>query len=94
MAQAGRGAGYIESILAQELSESLEQGGETEKSPVNFVIRTRFNPNLTYSWFMAISDLVNHTTVIAMQLCGAAVIRERERGTSNIYWSRHCGRSK
>jgi len=81
MAQAGRGASYIESILAQELSGASEHSGEAEKAPVNFVIRTRFNPNLTYSWFMAISELVNHTTLIAMLLCGAAVIREREHGT-------------
>lgn len=81
MAQAARGAAYIQAILAQEISDALTHGESAEKPQVNFVIRTKFNPNLTYSWFMGVIQLVDHTTLIAMLLCGAAVIREREHGT-------------
>lgn len=81
MAQAARGAAYIQAILAQEISDALTHGENAEKPQVNFVIRTKFNPNLTYSWFMGVIQIVDHTTLIAMLLCGAAVIREREHGT-------------
>jgi ABC-2 type transport system permease protein len=81
MAQAGRGAAYIQAILAQEISDALEHKQGVEAPPVNFVIRAKFNPNLTYSWFMAVIQVVNHITLIAMLLCGAAIIREREHGT-------------
>lgn len=81
MAQAARGATYIQAILAQEISDALTLGENAEKPQVNFVIRVKFNPNLTYSWFMGVIQVVNHTTLIAMLLCGAAVIREREHGT-------------
>jgi ABC-2 type transport system permease protein len=40
-----------------------------------------FNPNLTSSWFMSVMELVNNVTLLAIVLSGAAVIRERERGT-------------
>jgi ABC-2 type transport system permease protein len=81
MAQAARGAAYIQAILAQEISDALAHGENAEKPQINFVIRAKFNPNLTYSWFMGVIQIVDHTTLIAMLLCGAAVIREREHGT-------------
>jgi ABC-2 type transport system permease protein len=81
MAQAGRGAAYIEAILAEELADALGHRPASDSAPVNFVIRAKFNPNLTYSWFAAVIQMVNHITLIALLLSGAAVIREREHGT-------------
>ena len=45
------------------------------------LIRNRFNPNLTKSWEGAMNGLVNNVTMLALILTGAALIRERERGT-------------
>ena len=49
--------------------------------PVALVIRAQFNPNLEVSPFMAVVQLVNSITLLAMFLAGAALIREREHGT-------------
>ena len=45
------------------------------------VIRAQFNPNLDVTPFMAVVQLINSITLIAMFLAGAALIREREHGT-------------
>ena len=41
----------------------------------------RFNPNLTRSWFGAVVALIDMITMLSVLLTGAALIRERERGT-------------
>ncbi len=81
MAQAGNGAVYIQSIIAQELA-NFEAGREGAMStPVNVVIRAKFNPNLYSSWFSSVMQVVNNITMLAVILTGAALIREREQGT-------------
>ena len=45
------------------------------------VIRNRFNPNLIKAWQGALSGLADNIAMIALILTGAALIRERERGT-------------
>lgn len=81
MTQAARGAAYVQEIVAEEISATLEHKQKEEKLPVNIVIRARFNPNLTSSWFMGVVQIANGITLLAIFLCGAAVIREREHGT-------------
>jgi ABC-2 type transport system permease protein len=81
MAQAGNGAVYIQTIIAQELAK-LRAGREgTFSTPVNIVIRAKFNPNLYSYWFSSVMQVVNNITMLAVILTGAALIREREQGT-------------
>jgi ABC-2 type transport system permease protein len=81
MSQAGRGAHYVQQILTQEIAEAVGHRGKPTSPPVNVVVRVKFNPNLISSWFMAVVQIVNSVTLLAIFLCGAAVIREREHGT-------------
>lgn len=78
---AGRGAGYVRTILTQEVSEFLQRYRSDFALPVNLVIRTKFNPNLQSSWFLAVTQIINNITMLAIILTGAALIREREHGT-------------
>ena len=48
---------------------------------MRFNSRARFNPNLKQGWFDAINQIINNISVLAIFLTGAAVLRERERGT-------------
>ena len=50
-------------------------------SPVNIEERVRFNANLSRSWFGAVVSLIDQITMLGVLLTGAALIRERERGT-------------
>ena len=43
--------------------------------------RVRYNANLTRSWFGAVVSLIDMITMLSVLLTGAALIRERERGT-------------
>jgi ABC-2 type transport system permease protein len=81
MAQAGIGAAYLQSIIQQEVANVLGRGEKPTSSPVNVVIRTRFNPNLTTSWFTSVMQVINSVTMLTLILTGAALIREREQGT-------------
>ena len=79
MSQAFTGSGYIQQILQQEISRFMRK----EQSPTyaKYVIRNRFNPNLTQLWFTSVMQLVNNITMLAIILTGSALIRERENGT-------------
>lgn len=79
MSQAGNGAGYISNIINRELRTYL--GNAVAEQPAELAVRVRFNPNLEGTWFTAIMQVINNVTVLAIILCGAAVIREREYGT-------------
>lgn len=81
MSMAGNGASYIQSIILQETSNYLGARGSDIELPLNVVVRAMFNPNLKSSWFMAVMQMVNNITMLAMILTGAALIREREHGT-------------
>jgi len=81
MAQAGNGALYIETIIAQEIA-NFQAGREMALSaPVNVVVHAKFNPNLYAYWFSSVMQVVNNITMLAVILTGAALIREREQGT-------------
>lgn len=79
--QAFLGASYIQSIVAAEVAHFLGTQGATAVPEVKLVLRARFNPNLSSTWFSAVMELINNITMLAIILTGAAVIREREHGT-------------
>jgi ABC-2 type transport system permease protein len=81
MSQAGNGAVYVESILAQEVTKFLTGTELAVPAPVSFVITAKFNPNLYASWFSSVMQVINNITMLAVILTGAALIREREQGT-------------
>jgi ABC-2 type transport system permease protein len=81
MAQAGNGAVYIQSIIVQEVAKFEARREGTLSTPVNVVIRAKFNPNLYSSWFSSVMQVVNNITMLTVILTGAALIREREQGT-------------
>jgi ABC-2 type transport system permease protein len=81
MSQAGNGAVYIESILAQEVTKFLTGTEVAVPTPVSVVINAKFNPNLYTSWFSSVMQVINNITMLAVILTGAALIREREQGT-------------
>ncbi|WP_251978391.1 ABC transporter permease [Salinicola avicenniae] len=81
VSQAFSGAGYIQQILTTEVSRFLDTTGGREPEAARAVIRARYNPNLTQSWFGAINAIINQITMLSIILTGAALIREREHGT-------------
>ena len=82
MAQAGLGQSYIGRIFQNELVDFLKQKDLiNEMTPVKSVGTLVFNPNATDMWPAAVMEVDNMITMIALVLVGAAVIRERERGT-------------
>jgi ABC-2 type transport system permease protein len=80
MTQAGIGATYIAQIVNDEVQSYLRERGPSA-TPLDLVIRARFNPNLDSARFTSVMQIINNITILAIVLVGAAVIRERERGT-------------
>lgn len=81
MSVAGNGASYIQNIIVEETSRFIDPRGSGVSLPLDVVVRAKFNPNLNSTWFMAVMQIVNNVTLLAMVLTGAALIREREHGT-------------
>jgi ABC-2 type transport system permease protein len=81
MTQAAVGGGYVASIVQQEATDYLHSRGIERELPVRSVERAFFNPNLEGVWHNAINALMENLTMLTILLVGAAVIRERERGT-------------
>jgi len=81
LTQAGVGATYLQNIIEQEALGYLQRREGKLVSPVNFVIRTAFNPNHYSEWFLGIMAVINNITMLTIVLTGAALIREREHGT-------------
>lgn len=82
MSQAGRGPSYIENIINKVVEPYRAEGRPSQKRElVRLDTRARFNPNMYQGWFDAINQIINNITVLAIFLTGAAVLRERERGT-------------
>jgi ABC-2 type transport system permease protein len=55
--------------------------GTTRVPQVEVRPRVEYNPNLTQTWFSSLLEVFNQTTMIAMLLAAAAMVREREHGT-------------
>ena len=81
MAQAGHGAAYIQTIIAQEVQGFVRTPPADTAEPVRLITRAKFNPNLIETWFLGVSQIINNITMLAIILSGAAVVREREHGT-------------
>ena len=81
MSQAFSGSASIQQIALTEVSEFLQRYRAQAESPVNLVLRARFNPTLNNTWFGALSQIINQITMLSIILTGAALIREREHGT-------------
>lgn len=81
MSQAFTGNAYVQTIVSDEVSAFIGRHRDHTTPPVELVARARFNPELDKSWLGAIVEVINHVTMLAMVLTGAALIREREHGT-------------
>ncbi len=81
MTLAGNGAAYIQNIINRQLANFASRTDGATRLPVTLAMRTKFNPNLDSAWFMAVMQVVSNITMLSLILSGAAVIRERERGT-------------
>jgi len=81
MVQAGLGADYAHQIITTEIANFLSRAEGAPVTPVNLVVRIAFNPNVETSWFTSVMGIINSITMLAIILAGAAVVRERERGT-------------
>ncbi len=81
VSQAGIGDGYIQNIISGEIREFMQGYRNSPSLPVELLMRVKFNPNLTTSWFTSVMELINNITLLSMVLTGAALMRERERGT-------------
>ncbi len=81
MAQAFNGAGAIQQIVQGEIAAFVQRHKGGTAAPVELALRARFNPTLDKGWFGAMTELINHVTMVSILLCGAALIREREHGT-------------
>ena len=78
MTQAGLGSSYINQIASREINDFV---GIELPEVVKPVVHAEFNPNTESSWFMPTSQIGTMAFLLLMLLAGAAVIRERERGT-------------
>ena len=79
--QAFSGSGYVQTIVNGEVQTFLQRYRANMKAPVEVEERLRFNPNLIRSRFGAVVALIDMITMLSVLLTGAALIRERERGT-------------
>jgi ABC-2 type transport system permease protein len=80
--QAFSGSGYVQTIVTGEVQTWLQRYRSAPGTPVVAVEdRVRFNANLVRSWFGAVVSLIDMITLLSVLLTGAALIRERERGT-------------
>lgn len=64
---------------ARAMGSSIE--GSLSLPVVRSDHRIWYNPNQDESWFMSISEMLTVTTIFAVLLPAAALVRERERGT-------------
>lgn len=82
MTQAFTGGGYVRSIVASEVGEFLSRYRGSAPLPVDLALRTRFNQELNRGWFGSTTEIISSITMLALVLTGAALIREREHGTT------------
>jgi ABC-2 type transport system permease protein len=81
MSQAFMGAGYIGRIFQRELLSYSGQAESSQTLPAQLTTRALFNTNLEGGWFLAVIQIVNNITILAIVLTGTALLREREHGT-------------
>ena len=79
--QAFTGSTYVQAIIIQEVQTWLQRYRSIFRPPVDIEERVRYNPNLSRRSFGAVVALIDQITLLSVLLTGAALIRERERGT-------------
>lgn len=79
MTQAAIGSSYISQIFGREINEFLHL--PEAEAPVQAAVNVLYNPNYSSKWFLGGMNIVGNLNLLTMLLVGAAVIRERERGT-------------
>src|SRR5690606_6733373 len=70
-----------QTIISEEVQSFAQRYRANTTLPVDLAVRARFNPELNKSWFGSVMKLIDQVTMLAIVLTGAALIRERERGT-------------
>jgi ABC-2 type transport system permease protein len=81
MSQAGRGPSYIQKIVSPAISPYWPEANAPNSQPlIQLDTRGRFNANYQQGWFVAVNQVINNISVLAIFLTGAAVLREREHG--------------
>lgn len=81
MDEAFIGAGYIHSIVTDEITRFVQGYHGGAALPIKLAVRMQFNPNLEGTWFGGVMEIINNITMLSVILAGAALIREREHGT-------------
>lgn len=81
MSHAGIGAGFIEQIVQDEVAAFLSGHSPELPEAAKLVVRAKFNPNLYDSWYLGVMMVLNVINMLSVVTTGAALIRERERGT-------------
>lgn len=81
MSQAFVGSGAVQQIVNGEVTEFLQGYRRSTAPPVDLALRMRFNPTLERPWFLGVMTIIDRVTLVSLILAGAALIRERERGT-------------
>jgi ABC-2 type transport system permease protein len=79
----GHIAGIVNGYSVERLERRLGAGGlgAVRVPQVDARPRVEYNPNLAQTWFSSLLEVLNQTTMIAMLLAAAAMVREREYGT-------------
>ncbi|MDX1796359.1 MAG: ABC transporter permease [Hydrogenovibrio sp.] len=80
--QASLGASYIHNLISDKVALYAMRTEEMPPAKVSLVIHRAFNPNGESKWFRALAGLLDQLTMITIILTGAALIREREHGTT------------
>lgn len=81
VSQAGLGASFIQQVVMNETADYFSQDNPLSQLPMAMVTKVMFNPNANYTWFAGPMQIVSNASLLAMLLVGAAIIREKERGT-------------
>jgi len=79
--QAGIGSAYVQQIILARIRRDVTGTDVVQPDAVTLTVHLAFNPNAEPGWFMSVIGIINNITMLAILLCGAAVIREREHGT-------------
>lgn len=79
VSQAGVGINYLSQIIAQELKKINPKN--TEESIFSIATVVKYNPNFNDTWYLSLMNLATFIFMLSMMLVGAAIMREKERGT-------------
>jgi ABC-2 type transport system permease protein len=78
--QAALGAGYVQSMVTQQVSRYVQRSEGTIGQSTTLVVRRAFNPNGTQAWFRAIVGLVDQVSMLTIVLTGGcSATRARTR---------------